>query len=90
MHLPCFKSWAQQYVCLFVCLLSAWFISPQESIEKATLFQRLQYVYDICVYFFRVLSREGNGRSFFFFLSIDFVKPSQEEKEATAGGQYQS
>lgn len=26
----------------------------------------------------------------FFFLSIDFVKPSQEEKEATAGGQYQS
>lgn len=77
-------------VCLLLaCLLSAWFISPQESIEKATLFQGLQYVYNICVNFFRVLSREGNGKSFFFFfLSIDFVKPFQEEKEATAGGQY--
>lgn len=85
MHLPYFKLWTQQYVCLFVCLLSAWFISPQESIEKATLFQRLQYVYDICVYFFRVLSREGNGRSFFFSYQLTLLSLPRKRKKPLQG-----
>lgn len=73
MYLPYFKLWTQQYVCLLACSLLSWFISPQESIEKATLFQGLQYVYNICVYFFRVLSREGSGRSSFFFFSYQLT-----------------